>query len=211
MTHSLHRRGAAEALREDFVMLFLLSRAKPQGTHETLRQIWEVLSRYEHELVNFGTPNPNRDGGALHDMEKLKKTVSDSRLIMAVFKDRETLTTCLKELKDRDFGMSLVISGLCEETRMACMEVGLSPHTVNLSLGIHGNTRRLPDENVLEIHTMCGHAMVSFRLIAHMVEQIKTGRTTCGAAAQELSRMCDCGIFNTDRAEQILRRMTTGG
>ena len=37
-------------------MLFLLSRIKPQGTYETMRQIWDVLSRHEHEIVNFGTP-----------------------------------------------------------------------------------------------------------------------------------------------------------
>jgi hypothetical protein len=190
-------------------MLFLLSRARPQGTPETLRQIWEVLSRYEHELVNFGTPNPNRQGGALHEMEKLRTATSDSRLIMAVFKDRDTMTACLKEIQERDFGMSLVISGLYEETRRACRQVGLSPHTVNLSLGIHGKTQRLPDEQVLEIHTLCGHGMISFRLIAHMAEQIKKGRMTCNAAAQELSRMCDCGIFNTVRAEKILQAMTS--
>ena len=189
-------------------MLFLLSRIKPRGTLETIRQIWEVLSRYEHHLVNFGTPNPNRDGGELHNLEQLK-TSADSRMIMAVFKDRETLTNCLKEIKERNFGISLVISGLYKETGKTCAETGLSPHTVNLSLGIHGNIRRLPEKNVLEIHTMCGHAMVSSRLILHMVEQIKEGRTTCKNAAKELSRMCDCGIFNTYRAEKILRRMTT--
>jgi len=83
---------------------------------------------------------------------------------------------------------------LYKETGKTCAETGLSPHTVNLSLGIHGNIRRLPEKNVLEIHTMCGHAMVSSRLILHMVEQIKEGRTTCKNAAKELSRMCDCGI-----------------
>jgi hypothetical protein len=206
LTHSLHRRGAVEDLKEDFIMLFLLSRIKPQGTYETMRQIWDVLSHYEHHLVNFGTPNPNRDGGELHNLEQLKTSI-DSRMIMAVFKNRETLTDCLKEIKERNFGISLVISGLYKEIGKTCAETRLSPHTVNLSLGIHGNTMRLPDENVLEIHTMCGHAMVSSRLILHLVEQIKKGRTTCDKAAKELSRMCDCGIFNTHRAEKILQRM----
>jgi len=209
MTHSLHRRGAVEDLQEDFVMLFLLSRINPQGTFETMRQIWEVLSRHEHELVNFGTPDPDREGPQLHNMGRLRKT-ADSRMIMAVFRNRETLASCLKEIKERDFGMSLVISGLCQETGKVCAETGLSPHTVNLSLGIHGNTKRLPEERVLEIHTLCGHAMVSSRLILHMVTEIKRGRRTCGEAAKELSRMCDCGIFNTTRAEKILGRMTAG-
>jgi hypothetical protein len=207
VTHSLHRRGTIEDLHEDFIMLFLLSRIKPQGTYDTMRQIWDVLSRHEHEIVNFGTPTPRRDGGPLHTMEDLR-TSADSRMIMAVFKDRETLTNCLKEIKERNFGVSLVISGLYKETGRVCAETGLSPHTVNLSLGIHGNTRRLPEENVLEIHTMCGHAMVSSNLILHLVEEIKKGRATCAEAAKELSRMCDCGIFNTYRAEKILRRMT---
>ncbi len=208
MTHSLHRRGAVEDLHEDFIMLFLLSRIKPQGTFETMRQIWGVLSRYEHHLVNFGTPTPHRDGGELHNLEELKTSL-DSRMIMAVFKDRETLTNCLKEIKERNFGVSLVISGLYKETGKTCAETGLSPHTVNLSLGIHGNTNRLPGENVLEIHTMCGHAMVSSRLILHLVDQIRKGRTTCEKAAKELSRMCDCGIFNTYRAEKILLKMVS--
>jgi hypothetical protein len=207
LTHSLHRRGAAEDLKDDFVMLFLLSRIKPQGTFETMRQIWEVLSRYEHELVNYGTPDPNRNGEKLHNMENLRNR-ADSRMIMAVFKDRETLTSCLKEIKERNFGVSLVISGLYKETGKTCAETGLSPHTVNLSLGIHGNTARLPDENVLELHTMCGHAMVSSNLVLHLVGEIKKGRSTCREAAKELSRMCDCGIFNTYRAEKILQRMT---
>ena len=207
MTHSLHRRGTAEDLHDDFVMLFLLSRIRPQGTFETMKQIWEVLSRHEGDLVNYGTPDPNRDGGPLHTMDDLKRK-GDTRMIMAVFKDRKKLTECLKEIKERDFGMSLVITGLCQETEKICAETGLTPHTVNLSLGVHGNIRKLPEEDVLEIHTLCGHAMVSSRLILHMVEEIKRGRKTCAEAAKELSRMCDCGIFNPCRAETILRRMT---
>jgi hypothetical protein len=60
----------------------------------------------------------------------------------------------------------------------------------------------------LEIHTMCGHAMVAYHLIDHMVKEIHRGKMTCKAAAKKLSRMCDCGIFNTYRAEKLLRKMT---
>ena len=208
MTHSLHRRGSNEDLHEDYPILFLLSKIKPQGDYETMKQIWEVLSRYEQDLVNFGNHHPNWTGGALYNMEDLQKA-DDSRMIMAVFKDREKLKACLKEIKDRNFGISVIISGLYDETQKICSEIGISPHTVNLSLGIHGNTERLPEENVLEIHTMCGHAMVSSNLILHMVEEIKAGNVTCKDAAKELSRMCDCGIFNTYRAEKLLNRMTS--
>jgi hypothetical protein len=104
-----------------------------------------------------------------------------------------------------------VVSGLCQETEKICSEIDISPHTVNYSLGIHGNMERVPTGEVLEIHTLCGHAMVSANLIRHMIEEIGKGRITCKAAAKKLSRMCDCGIFNTYRAEKLLRRITEGG
>jgi hypothetical protein len=129
----------------------------------------------------------------------------------AVFKDRETLKACLQELKDRDFGVSVVVSGVHEDVDKLSREIGLSPHTVEHSLGTHGNTTRLPEENVLEITTMCGHALVSPHLVVELVDEIRQGKRTYQEAATELSRICDCGIFNPGRAEKILRRMTPKG
>jgi len=206
MTHTLHRRGDNESLSEDYVMLIMPARGVNfDGSEEKMRQIWEVISRYEGKLPNFG----NASNGNSHrtSMEVLKKATS--WIAHVVFKDRETLKACLKELKERDFGISVVISGLYEDVERLCAEVGLSPHTVEHSLGIHGNTERLPDENVLEITTMCGHAMVSANLVTHLVAEIDEGKTTHEEAAKELSRMCDCGIFNPYRAEKLLRKMTS--
>jgi len=209
MTHTLHRRGSEDDLHEDYVLLIFTARGfNRDGSEEKMRQIWEVISHYEKDLVNFGNHNPDRDGQALYDMAELKK--AKSRIAHAVFKDRERLKACLQELKDRDFGISVVVSGLYEEAKKICGEIGISPHTVNQSLGIHGRTGRLPEETVLEIHTMCGHAMVSSHLIDHMVLKIREGATTCEKAAGELSRMCDCGVFNTHRAETLLRKLAAG-
>lgn len=207
MTHTLHRRGEAEDLQEDFVLLIRISRGINQaGSEEKMRQIWEVISRYEKDLVNFGNHNPNWGDGELYDMEALKK--ADSRIIHAVFKDREILKACLKEIKERDFGISVVVSGLYEETKKICAEIGLAPHTVNHSLGSHGDVKRMPEGEVLEIHTMCGHAMVSSNLIRHMVKEIDAGNISSKDAAKKLTRMCDCGIFNPYRAEKLLGKMT---
>jgi len=207
MTHTLHRRGKTEDLKEDFVLLIRISRGiNQEGSEEKMRQIWEVLSHYEKDLVNFGNHNPNWGADELYDMEALKK--ADSRIIHAVFKDQETLKACLREIKDRDFGISVVVSGLYEETRKICSEIGLAPHTVNHSLGCHGKMELLPQGEVLEMNTMCGHAMVSSNLIRHMAQKIDNGSITCKDAARKLSRMCDCGIFNTYRAEKLLDKMT---
>ena len=207
MTHTLHRRGKTEDLQEDFVLLIRISRGiNQEGSEEKMRQIWEVISHYEQDLVNFGNHKPNWGGGELYNMEVLKKDTS--RIIHVVFKDREKLKACLKEIKDRDFGISVVVSGLYKETQKICSEIGLSPHTVNHSLGSHGKTELLPEGDVLEINTMCGHAMVSANLIGHMAKEIGEGNITCKDAAKKLTRMCDCGIFNTYRAEKILSKMT---
>lgn len=208
MTHTLHRQGSPEDLKEDFVLLLRTSRfVNHEGSEGTMRRVWEVISHYEKDLANFGNHNPTWGEGELYNMEFLK-TEAKSRIIHAVFKDRETLKACLKELKEKDLGISTVVSGLCGETEKICAEIGLAPHTVNYSLGIHGKIENIPHGEVLEIHTLCGHAMVAFGLIDHMVRQIDLGKITCKAAAKKLSRMCDCGIFNTYRAEKLLERMT---
>jgi len=208
MTHTLHRRGKTEDLQEDFVLLIRISRGINQaGSEEKMRQIWDVISRYEKDLVNFGNHNPNWEEGELYDMEALKK--ADSRIIHAVFKDRDKLKACLKEIKEGDFGISVVVSGLYEETRKICSEIGLTPHTVNHSLGSHGDVKRMPEGEVLEIHSMCGHAMVSSNLIRHMAKEIDAGHISSGDAAKKLTRMCDCGIFNTYRAEKLLDRLVS--
>ena len=208
MTHTLHRRGNAADLGEDYPMLILPARGiNREGCEEKMRQIWEVISHYEKNLANFGNHNPTWGKTPPYDFEELKK--SKSWIAHAVFKDAETLKACLRELKERNFGISVVVSGVYEEVGKICAGAGLAPHTVNQSLGIHGNTAKLPDEQVLEIITMCGHAMVSSYLVIHLVEKIREGKMSYEKAARELSKMCDCGVFNPYRAEKILRKIAS--
>lgn len=204
MTHTLHRKGDMESLHEDYVLLVMPAKAVNfAGSEEKMKQIWEVISHYKGGLTNFG----NLKDGNSHrtSIEALKKTTS--RIAHAVFKDPETLKACLKELKDRDFGISVVVSGLHDEVEKLSREIGLSPHTVQYSLGIHGKTEMLPNENTLQITTMCGHALVSPYLVEDMVHRIASGKVTCQEAAQELSSRCECGIFNPYRAEKLLKKM----
>jgi hypothetical protein len=51
---------------------------------------------------------------------------------------------------------------------------------------------------------MCGHGMVAGNLVKKMVRQIKSGRKSLNEAAVELAKPCQCGVFNTTRAEKIL-------
>lgn len=204
MTHTLHRRGKVEDLREDYVMLVMQARdVNRVGNEEKMMQVWEIFSHYEPDLTNFG----DMTHGNSHTSDMGVFKTSTWGMAHAVFKDRETLEACLREFKEKDLGISVVVSGLYEDTAQVCSKVGISPHTVEHSLGIHGRTDKLPDENVLEITTMCGHALVSPLLVHDLVAAIKAGRTTYDKAAEELSRLCDCGIFNPYRAAKVLKKI----
>ena len=205
MTHSLHRKKDAEGLCDDYVMLIMAEPGKinQESVKNRMRESWDIISHYEAELTNFGTVR----GGGRHKkpIEAFKE--KNGFLIHAVFKDRDSLKACLNELKDRDLGVSVSVSGCLEGVNETCAEVGLNPHTMQYALGIHGKTDKLPDEKVLNIATICGHAMVSTNLIAHVIEKISKKRMTHAEAAEKLCGMCDCGIFNPHKAERLLRQM----
>jgi hypothetical protein len=202
MTHTLHRRGDVSSLREDYVVLVMPSQGiNVEGAAEKLHKLWEIFSRYD--VVNFGdATNGNKYNLSLKELVKRKSMIGH-----AVFKDKGTLTKFLRELKEADLGLSTVVSGLYDEVQGCCASLGVKLHTVEHSLGIHGNTKKLPPENILEIHSMCGHAMVSPNLIKVMVEEVKKGGKTLEAAADELARHCACGVFNPYRAAKLLRKM----
>jgi hypothetical protein len=54
---------------------------------------------------------------------------------------------------------------------------------------------------------MCGHGMVAGSLVDHYVKQIKRGKSTVSEAARKLAEPCVCGIFNFERAENLLKLM----
>ena len=206
MTHSLHRRGNKQNLCEDYVMLVMpgMNRMKLEPVRERMQKIWDVISGYEAELANFGTLRGS--GRHRKTIDELKK--GPLSMIHAVFKDKASLKACLKELKEKDYWISVSVSGLYDDVKEASSEVDLSPHTVQYSFGISGKTEKLPEDDVLEVSTMCGHAMVSPNLIAHLIGKIDKGKKTHMEAAEKLTAMCVCGLFNPYRAENLLKKMT---
>jgi hypothetical protein len=136
--------------------------------------------------------------------ETIRENVKDTSIVHMVYTTREQVIAFLKELKEADLGLSVVVSGIIDEVKGCCNGAGLSPHTVECSLGIWGKTDKLPDKKTLEITTMCGHHMVASKLVNKMMLEVKRGKKTSLEAAQELSRQCCCGVFNTQRAADLL-------
>jgi len=100
----------------------------------------------------------------------------------------------LRELEGADIGLSVVVSGILDSVNECSQKAGLKCHTLEFSLGIWDKTEKLPSNEILEITTMCGHAMVSANLVKSMVEDIKKGIENPDDAAKELASHCCCGV-----------------
>ncbi len=194
MTHSLHRRGKIDDLKNDYVIIAMLAAGVNDknvylDAKERHLRIGEILKK--HNPTNL-----------------LREAAwSISSVIQGCFSDINDIKNILKALKKEDLGISIVVSGLISEIQKACEEVGLNMHTINLSLGEFGNKSRLPPEKTLEITTMCGHHCVSSQSVETYVDQIKKGKISLEKAAEKLTAPCICGIFNTRRASQVLNEL----
>jgi hypothetical protein len=126
---------------------------------------------------------------------------------MCVFDNADNLTAFLKDLKEADLGLSVTISGLFDIVDECFEKAGLKHHTANFSLGVWGKTDQLPDEDILEVTTMCGHGMISTNLVKAMVREIREGRRTPEQAVKVLVPNCSCGVFNPVRAAELMAAM----
>jgi acetylglutamate kinase len=107
-------------------------------------------------------------------------------------------------LKKIDLGSSVVVSGLFQQVDECLKKINLRPHTVQFSLGVFGRVDRLPEEKMLEITTMCGHHLISPRLVKKLVKDVKADRITTERAAELLGKQCICGAFNKARATKLI-------
>ncbi|MGI6604784.1 MAG: hypothetical protein GX062_09350 [Firmicutes bacterium] len=206
MTHTLHRQGTAENLAHDFCVLAISAQGiNSAGSGEKLQAIKEIFLK--HNPVNIG--DIKRGNMYNPSTEHVMAATQDGTVVHAVYRDRETLIAVLRDLKDADTGISIVVSGLFDHVGECCQQAGLKPHTIEYSLGVHGAVERLPERSITEITTMCGHGQVSFNLVRRMVREIEAGRRTAEDAGKELARQCICGIFNPKRAEELLLKLAS--
>ena len=201
MTHSLHRQGTRENLSRDYPLVAVAAHGiNEKGAGPKLGRFLEIC--WKHGPVNLG--DMKQGSVFTYDAEQIYKNVSDTTIVECVFDDLGRVEAVLRELKEEDIGMPVVVSGLLDETRKVCKRVGLEVHTVAQSLGVWGKTSLLPRKEVLEIITMCGHGMVSANIVEKLIEDIKKGKISPQKAAKKLAKPCECGIFNPTRAAELL-------
>ncbi len=224
MTHTNHRRGSRESLEEDYVILFMLDPpTKAQHTYggplkNRVKKLLSICEKYDpvalsaksgdERLRYYKWWEPRLDSGE-HIGATLERVgacdeLLDEGLGHAVYTSKEAVEGVLAELKEADLGISIVVSGIFDEVFDSCKNDGMKPHTANMSLGTWGKTELLPEGPILEMATMCGHGMVSPKLINALIDRVKKGRMTKEEAAVEMAKQCTCTIFNPERAAKII-------
>lgn len=204
MSHTLHRKGNANNLEKDYVVFSMSAKGFNEvNSHGALQEFLKILLKYGP--VNMGDMKTGNQ--FIAEREKIIGNVQDTSIVHAVFNDRKKLSAAIKELKEADLGVSVIVSGLVEHVDQACREAEIERHTVEYSVGIRGKLSRLPEDEVLEISTMCGHGMVSQHLVRKALLDIKKGKRTPGEAGQLLATPCVCGVFNPERAAMLLKEL----
>jgi hypothetical protein len=171
------------------------------GHDPKLKRFMSITAR--HNPVNMGAISL----GNMYTHKTEDMINAAHGIVHAVFVKQDQVVDVLKELKEADIGMSVVVSGIFEKVDECLGKAGLKHHTANFSLGVWGKTEKLPSNDILEVTTMCGHAMVSANLVKSMVDDIKAGRKTPDEAAKIMTPQCACGIFNPNRAAKLLAAM----
>jgi hypothetical protein len=136
--------------------------------------------------------------------DEVLDSIKEGCRVFSVFESKRKIKKLLACFKEADQGISIVVSGLIDKMRPIAAEVGLNPHTINLSLGVQGNTDLLPPADIRQFTTMCGHGMVSPILVRDMVRKVKTNKASKWDASLTLAKPCSCGIYNPYRSQELL-------
>lgn len=204
MTHTLHRYGSEESLKNDFVVFAIAAQTvNAKGINPEFKIFENIVMKYNP--VNFGDMKTGNQFNV--GIPAIENGYRDNSIVHAVFTDEETVAKVLNELHEANLNVSIVVSGLLQATADCCHKAHIEPHTVEYSMGIWGRRERLPSEQVLEISTMCGHGMIAFSIVETMVEKIKKGLLTPEQAAEKLAGLCHCGVFNPVRAVIVMKKM----
>ncbi len=204
MTHTLHRTGTPADQTGDYTLMAMATKGQNHaGSREKLVGILKICLK--HNPINIGDTQQG-DMYLLGSPEAVFNRMVDGAIAHAHFDNKDNLIAALKEIKAADLGMSVIVTGLFDDVAECCKQAGLTAHTQAVSLGIWGKMSKLPSRKHLDIHTMCGHAMVPVALIDQTVEKVRKKKLTLKQAAIELTKPCVCGVFNPTRAEALLER-----
>lgn len=202
MTHTLHRQGDLQ--NEDYV--WLMYQAKGVNDTDIAEKARTFLAAAE--AVGCSNWGDVKSGSILlHPVDYVKSRISDQSRLRGVFNAVDQVTEFIKRVKAAGTGLSVVISGPLDYVLPACRAAGVTPHTINFSLGVWGKKELLPKAETLAVTTMCGHHMVAPGIVEKMARDVRSGKITPEEAGKKLASLCPCGIFNHIRAGKLVGKM----
>lgn len=207
MTHSLHRFGELDSLKRDFVW-FMYQTKGINDTNIKPKALQFIAAAEAVGSENWG--DVKTGPVSRFSADEIKAHISDKSRIRGIFTRRRQVVEFLRRVKAADTGMSVVIAGVLSEVLPACREAGVTPHSINYSLGAWGKKDKLPDDTTLAITTMCGHHMIAPQFVEQVMNQVEKGVITPEEGANKLSNFCYCGIFNHVRCADIMRQKISG-
>ena len=208
MTHSLHREGSLDSLEKDYVLFVYPAKGiNWKGSVPKVRRLAKLVYQAGPANLILTTLRRNMYSGITPE-EVMESITQEGTRVFCVYNGREKLKEALARIKEADEGISIVVSGVIDRVREISAEVGIDPHTINLSLGVHGRTDRLPPADIREFTTMCGHGLVSPHLVRDIIRRVKTGSIDEWQGSIVLAKPCACGIFNPYRAMELLGEKT---
>lgn len=202
MTHSLHRQGSEKSLQKDYVFLCTPSKGiNDRGAKEKLLKVLDIVMAIGPSNIGFYGHGSLLNNVSITDV---KENFDDNPRVRCSFDSKDKIKEALRLVKSQDLGLSITVSGLTKELKEISLELGLKPHTINISCGYYGKINRLPSSKVLELSTMCGHGMIAFDLVQDIIHKLKEGDIDDKQAVHQIGKPCTCGIFNPTRAREIL-------
>ena len=116
MSHALHRHGTAKQLQNDYTFYARASRfVNREGCGPKLRKILSIALDQKN-LVNYGSSQAGKSFKAGLKADEYAATLDKAYGVAGCFSDKEAVRSLLKKLKEADTGISIVISGLIDDS-----------------------------------------------------------------------------------------------
>jgi len=204
VTHTLHREGSDESLKDDYLLLITPAmKFNDKGAAGKIKKLIDIV--FDVGPTNYGCYEKGQNILSGIDVQTIKDATKDNSRIRCVFNSKEKFKEVIRRVVKEDLGLSVTVSGLQSSVKEVLDELNIDAHSINIAMGTYGKTEKLPDENFRMITTMCGHGMVSPELVKDIIIRVKRGKISVSEAAITLSKPCACGVFNQERAARLLK------
>ena len=113
MTHTLNRKGLSEERPgEEIVVLCMVTQQEKEQKKEAMRQMVKTIMGYKPDNI-IGAPLGLGE-------EAIIDLCAEAAVVTAVFSEKADVISLVKDIKEQQLGISVVLSGLFGDVREIC-------------------------------------------------------------------------------------------